>query len=128
MSLIPDVFGLKEAAIIGAIALGVGLVGGGYVAHLYYSPRLELKDTQLQQANGRIQALGQDIKDQNDALDKIQLAASDRAKKAEAALKKAQIQRDKAEKDAADIMAAQPAPGEDRCTAASELIRKELGR
>lgn len=125
---IPDVFGLKEAAIAAGVALVVGLAAGVYLAHLFYSPRLALKDAWIQQANGRIVVLGQDIKDQNEAIDKLQLAAADRAKQAAAALQKAQIARVQAEHDAAQILAAQPAPGVDRCTAASDLIRQELAR
>lgn len=119
--MLPNVFSLKLTAIACAACLAVGFAGGGFVAHLFYAPRLEL-------ANVKVESLGEDIRRQNAAVDRVQKAGEERAKQAETALAAAQKERDAAELAAADILSRQPKPGENRCAAASALIRQELGR
>lgn len=126
--MIPGMITAKVAAVVGAAALVVGLGLGGWLAHVIYAPQLETAATKLDAANLKIETLGEDIRRQNQAIDKIRKDAEALAAKAAKALQAAQAARDQAEADAQNLLAAQPAPGEDHCTAASALIRKELGR
>lgn len=98
-----------------------GLAAGLGLAHWHYAPRLEAAEL-------RAETLGEDIRRQNQAIDSLKTAADDRAKRAAAAIAAANASRQQAEADAALLLAAQPAPGESRCDAASALIRRELGR
>lgn len=119
--MIPDLITAKITAIACAACLAIGAAGGGYAAHVFYAPRLELAEYQAE-------VMGESIRRQNQAVDELEKAGDARAKKAAAAIAAASAAAQQAEQDAIDILAAQPPPGENRCTAASALIRKELAR
>lgn len=126
--MLPSVLSLKVGAIACAAALAIGAATGGWLAHLFYAPRLELAATKLRQANERIETLGKDIERQNKAVSELQAAAKERAAQAEKALQAAQAARDQAEADAQQLLSLRPPAGVEVCKAASDLIRKELGR
>lgn len=119
--MIPGVITAKVAAIVGAAALVVGFAAGGYLAHLFYAPRLEVAEL-------KIETLGEDIRRQNQAVDQLRKDSDDRAAKAAAAVKDARNTAAQAEADAQNLLLAQPGAGEGRCDAASALIRNELAR
>jgi hypothetical protein len=116
---IPGTFTLQATLIAGAVALVVGLAGGGYAMHAWYAPQLEAEKS-------KVQSLGEKIKDQNDAIAALQDADKKRAADAAAKIKAARNAQAAAEADAQNLLMAQPLAGEDRCTAASRLIREEL--
>jgi len=118
---IPSVFTAKVTAIVGTAALVIGFAAGGYAAHLFYAPRLEVAEL-------KIETLGEDIRRQNLAVDQLRKDGEARAAKAAAAIKDAENLAAQAEADAQNLLMMQPKPGENRCDAASALIRKELGR
>jgi hypothetical protein len=103
------------------LAFVAGIGAGGYVVHAWYAPRLEVAEI-------KVQALGEDLRRQNRAVDDLKKAGDERAAKANAALKAAEAARKKAEADWQNLLLLQPPPGVDRCTAASNLIRKELAQ
>lgn len=119
--MIPELLTAKVAAIACAACLAIGAAAGGYAAHRFYAPRLELAEYQ-------VKVMGDSIRRQNDAVSELEKDGEARAKKAAAALKDARAARVSAELDAQNLLMLQPAPGEDRCEAASALIRKELAR
>lgn len=112
---------IKPALIAGAAGLVLGLGLGAYGVHEFYAPRLEL-------AEAKVQALGDRIDEQNAAIEAAQAADKARAAAARQAIAKAQREAEQAQHAAMDILTRQPAPGVDRCTAASALVREELAK
>lgn len=105
---------------IGGVFAG-GLVIGGYGAHAFYAPRLELAEI-------RADGLAESLSVQNTAVAKLQSDGAERARRAAQALATAEQARRDAEQAAMDILTTALPAGADRCTAASQLIRKELAK
>lgn len=118
---IPGTFTLQVTAIVGAIALVVGMGAGGYAVHSWYSPRLALEKE-------RVKTLGEKIDEQNKAITKLEDAGKKQKAAAAAAIAAARGVAATAEADAQNLLMMQPPPGVDRCTAASGLIRSELAK
>lgn len=112
-----QLLGLK----VGAVALAVGLILGGWVAHAFYSPRLEL-------AEARAKNLAAEISAQNEAVETLSKDAKAREDRARAALASAETARVDAERRAQDLLSMAQPQGIDACVAASALIRRELGK
>lgn len=104
-----------------AVALVVGTALGGWLAYLYYSPRLEL-------AEARAEDLSNKVDEQNTAITQLQADAEDREKRAKAAIDAANAKRREAERNAAALLAESVPAGVDPCDAASALIRRELAK
>lgn len=105
--------------ILATLALGIA-VGGG-IAWWAASGRIE-------SANLRAERAAALVIEQSAAIDALKTEADKRAAAAAEALKKAESARRTAERRAQELLARQPPPGVDACTAASALIREELGR
>lgn len=106
---------------VGAAALAVGAGLGAWGAHAFYAPRLELERT-------RVGKLSEALEAQNKAVERLQEADRQRAAAAKKAIDAARREAEQAQADAMDILTRQPEPGVDRCTAASALVRQELGK
>jgi hypothetical protein len=118
---IPGTFTLQATLIAGAVALVAGLGAGAYATHSWYAPKLELAETQRD-------ALASDIRQQNRGIEATVKAAKEQAAKSREAVAAALAARKQAETDAQRLLGLQPPAGVDRCTAASELITRELGK
>lgn len=103
----------------GVFAAGLGL--GGYLAHDWYAPRLEL-------AEHRASVLKEALDTQNTAVEDLKAKSEANAKRAAKALAAAEQARLDAERAALDIMVLPAPEGADRCVSASALIRKELAK
>ena len=112
-----QLLGLK----VGAAALALGILLGGWVAHAFYSPRLEL-------AEARSETLAAEIETQNAAVETLSKDAKAREERAREALAAAESARVGAERRAHDLLAMAQPQGVDACVAASALIRRELGK
>ena len=119
--MIPGTFTLQATAIAGAAALVVGLAGGAYASHAYYSPRLELAKSQVDQWEHKVD-------DQNKAIDDLRVAAKQRDDAASAAVAAAHVEAVKFQTRAQRVLATQKPAGKDDCTAAADLIAQELGK
>ncbi len=106
---------------VGAVALSVGVALGGWLGHLFYSPRLEL-------AQANVKSLGEKIDEQNTAITQLQDDAKEREKRAKTAIAAAEAKRREAELSAAALLAESVPDGADPCQAASDLIRRELSK
>lgn len=106
----------------GAAALVLGLVLGGWGAHEFYAPRLEL-------AERKVKDLGEKLDEQNQAVTKLEeetKALNERARRAQATAAKLRAELDRSAGEI--IMLPPPPPGEDHCKAARDLIRRELAK
>jgi hypothetical protein len=122
MFALPGTFTLQTTAIAGAVALVLGLAGGGYVAHAFYAPRLQAEKL-------KVSNLGEKITEQNNAVHELQAAGERRDVEAKAAVDAAALKARTAEARAQQLLKMKPpAPGVDACAAASDLIRLELGK
>lgn len=119
--MLPSIVSVKLTAILGAAALVAGAGLGGWAAHAFYAPRLELERT-------RVDALAGALTIQNTAVERLQDEAKERARRAKKALADAKAEAEQAMRDAMDILTRQPPPDVDRCTAASALVRQELAK
>ena len=119
--MLPQIVSLKLTAVVAAAAMVVGAGLGGWAAHAFYAPRLELERT-------RVDALAEVLNTQNLAVERLEAETKERARRAAAAIAAAQKEAEQAMLDAMDILTRQPPPGVDRCTAASALVRQELAK
>ena len=110
-----QLLGLKVAA----AALAVGLAAGGWGAHQFYKPRLAL-------ALAKSDAMATSIRDQNEAITRLQAESINREAAIKAAMADAEKYRVEAERAAQEILTLQRPQGVSACDAASALIRKEL--
>lgn len=111
------IFGIKVAG----VTLAIGFLLGGYFAHLFYAPRLDL-------AEERVDRLADALDTQNKAVEGLQKAAKERERRAKAAVDAAETARMAAEAAAEEILNRPPPAGVDLCTAASALITQELAK
>lgn len=105
---------------VGAAALVVGLVLGGLLAREWYQPKLELAESRVDQLSGALET-------QNKAVSELEAKTSEMTKRLRTAQAEAKKRRNTAEGKAMTIMSAEPPAGVDQCTAASNLIRQQLG-
>lgn len=112
--------GWQARAVLALVLAAVLAALGGAAATRYWRPKLEA-------ATQRADKLADDVADQNAALEALREAAVLRERAAAAATAAA---RERARLEGAEaqriMMLAEPVG--DRCVAASELIRRELGR
>lgn len=102
-------------AIVAAALMGIG---AGLTAK-HYRPIVAKLEKDLDD-------LAQKVTAQNDAIEALAEAGTKRADEAKKALAAADAKRRQAETHAQSLLARQLKPGEDACTAASDLIREEL--
>lgn len=119
--MIARTFGLQGIAIAAAAALALGLAGGIALARWHYAPRLDACQTAKR-------ALGEKVEEQNAAVQKLQDLAEQRQREARVAQDAAAAAARAHEREAQRLLALARPQGVDECTAASALIRQELGR
>lgn len=112
---------LQEKLLAAAVLLAAGVMLGVFGSHLFYAPRLALARNQIAQ-------LGQDIKDQNAAVEQMKADAKERAQQAQAAIDAAQAEARRHQTRAQQLLARQKPAGQDDCQAAADLITQELGK
>lgn len=118
----PSPWKIQAVLIACGLALAVGLFGGAWFCHLYYSPRLDLEKT-------RSNVLRESIDAQNTAIQDLEKAGRARDARNKAAMAEANKRREAAEQAAQELLSMPaPPPGTDTCKAASELIRRELSK
>lgn len=105
----------------GAAALVLGLVLGGWGAHEFYAPRLEL-------AERKVKDLGEKLDEQNQAVERLEQEGKDLAARVKRAQAEAARLRAEQDKGAIEILTLPLPPGVDQCVAASDLIRRELAK
>lgn len=109
-------------AVLGLLAA----IAGAYLAHLYYSPRLELAQNEAAQAKASYAAIASAAEKQNKEIEAIKQAQFVREIEAQKAVAKAKADAMLAYGDAAKIMR-QPAPvGLNLCEAARTAFDDEL--
>lgn len=121
MIAIPGTFTLQATLIAGGVALVIGLSGGAYMTHAYYAPQLEA-------ANHKIDQLGDDIREQNRAVQALKADGDRRKAEADAAVAAAHDAAVKSQTRAQQILGRQKPVGQDDCQAAAALITMELGK
>lgn len=121
MFALPGTFTLQATLIAGAVALVAGLAGGAYAAHAYYAPRLEVAEL-------KVKNLGEKIKEQNVAVQRLKDDAAERQHQAEARVAAAQAEALQHQARAQQILMRQKPAGVNDCQAAADLIRQELGK
>jgi outer membrane murein-binding lipoprotein Lpp len=112
---------LQEKLLAAVLLLAIGVLIGAGGSHLFYAPRLELARNQVAQ-------MGQDIKDQNTAIEKMKSDAKERAQQAQAAIDAAQAEARRHQTRAQQLLLRQKPAGQDDCQAAADLISQELGK
>lgn len=106
--------------IAGGVFVG-GILAGAGVAHSWYKPQIEA-------ANLKVESMGETLRVQNRGVTQLKTQGDKLQKQAATAAADGKKGIAKAEADAQLLLMAQPAAGEDRCTAASALMRRELAK
>lgn len=118
MKLTPDaLLALK----VGGTALVAGAVMGVVGAHAFYSPRVALERERVQSLSSALETQNKAVADLGKKTEALQKRL--RTAQAEAARLRRQL-----DDRAAGLLALKPPQGVDQCTAASALIRQELGK
>lgn len=106
--------------IAGGVFVG-GILTGAGVAHAWYKPQLEA-------ANLKVESMGETIRVQNRGVAQLKTQGDKLQKQAAKAADEGKKGIAQAEADVQLLLMSQPGAGEDRCTAASALMRRELAK
>jgi len=109
--------GAKIAA--AAVAVVLSMAAGAWLAAQWYAPRLEL-------AEGKVENLGEQVREQNRAIEALREAEKTRKAEADRRVAAAAEKAREDERAAQVLLSEQRPAGMDACTAASALITKEL--